>query len=167
MRPLNPRISFPRRPRVRRRRPPTSLACRCGCGRRCPPACGRCSRRTGREGGRARVRPASCGSRSCLTPGGDAIGAPALYISLVILCSKYAGARGAMILPPGADRAPGGWARGVAVGGAEGQALYATKGVRLAQNVQVGPCIPVRIQLETAEVGPTSGPTRRLSHLPL
>ena len=38
-------------------------------------------------------------------------------------------------------------------------------GVRLAQKMQVGPCIPVIIQLQKAEVGPTSGPTWRLSHL--
>ena len=31
----------------------------------------------------------------------------------------------------------------------------------------VGPCIPVGIQLYRAEVGPTSGPTWRLSHLAL
>ena len=31
--------------------------------------------------------------------------------------------------------------------------------------MRVGPCIPVGIQLEKAEVGPTSGPTWRLSHL--
>jgi hypothetical protein len=32
--------------------------------------------------------------------------------------------------------------------------------------MQVGPCIPVGIQLEKAEAGPTSGPTYwRLSHL--
>jgi hypothetical protein len=39
------------------------------------------------------------------------------------------------------------------------------KCVRLAQNIQVGPCISVGIQLEKAEVGPASGPTWRLSHL--
>ena len=33
--------------------------------------------------------------------------------------------------------------------------------------MQVGPRTPVRIQLQKAEVGPTSGPTRRLSHLGL
>jgi hypothetical protein len=33
------------------------------------------------------------------------------------------------------------------------------KGVRLAQKVQVGPCIHVGIQLEKAEVGPISRPT--------
>ena len=38
------------------------------------------------------------------------------------------------------------------------------KGVRLAQKLQVGPCIPVGTQLEKAEVGPASGPTWRLSH---
>jgi hypothetical protein len=38
------------------------------------------------------------------------------------------------------------------------------KGVSLAQKVQVGPCIPAGIQPEKAEVGPTSGPTWRLSH---
>ena len=38
------------------------------------------------------------------------------------------------------------------------------KGVRLAQKMQVGPCISVGIQLEKTEVGPTSGPTWRLSH---
>jgi hypothetical protein len=31
--------------------------------------------------------------------------------------------------------------------------------------MQVGPCIHVGIQLEKAEVGPTSGPTWRLSYL--
>ena len=41
------------------------------------------------------------------------------------------------------------------------------KGVRLAQKMRVGPRIPVGIRLERAEVGPTSGPTRRLSHFPL
>jgi hypothetical protein len=39
------------------------------------------------------------------------------------------------------------------------------KGVRLAQKIQVGPCVAVGIQLQRAEVGPTSGPTWRLSHL--
>ena len=38
------------------------------------------------------------------------------------------------------------------------------KGVRLAQKTQVGPRIPVGRQLEKAEGGPSSGPTRRLSH---
>jgi hypothetical protein len=38
------------------------------------------------------------------------------------------------------------------------------KAVRLAQNMQVGPCIPAGKQLERAEVGPTSGPTWRLPH---
>jgi hypothetical protein len=37
--------------------------------------------------------------------------------------------------------------------------------VRLAQKTQVGPCIPMGVQLEKAEVGPTSGPTWRLPHL--
>ena len=41
------------------------------------------------------------------------------------------------------------------------------KGVRLAQKMQVGPCTPAGIQLQKAGVGPTSGPTWRLSHLPL
>jgi hypothetical protein len=35
------------------------------------------------------------------------------------------------------------------------------KGVRLAHKMQVGPCIPVEIQLFRAEVGLASGPTRR------
>ena len=39
------------------------------------------------------------------------------------------------------------------------------KGVRSAQKMQVGPCIPVGIQLEQAEDGPTSGPAWHLSHL--
>ena len=38
------------------------------------------------------------------------------------------------------------------------------KGVRLAQTMQVRPRIPVGVWLENAEVGPKSGPTRRLSH---
>ena len=37
-------------------------------------------------------------------------------------------------------------------------------GVRLAQKMQVGPCISVGTQLLRAAVGPTSGPTWRLSH---
>ena len=43
--------------------------------------------------------------------------------------------------------------------------LLSEIGVRLAQKVQVGWCIPVGIQLEKAEVGPISGPTWRVSHL--
>jgi hypothetical protein len=39
------------------------------------------------------------------------------------------------------------------------------KGVRLAQQMEVGPCIPMGTQLGKAEVGPTSGPTGCLSHL--
>ena len=38
------------------------------------------------------------------------------------------------------------------------------KAVRLAQKMVGGPCITVGIQLQKAEVGPTSGPTWRLSH---
>ena len=36
---------------------------------------------------------------------------------------------------------------------------FSEQGVRLAQYVQVGPCVPVRIQLARAEIGPNSGPT--------
>jgi hypothetical protein len=42
-------------------------------------------------------------------------------------------------------------------------ASWSEKGVRLAQKMRVGPCIPAGIQLEKAGVGPTSGPTWRLS----
>ena len=45
------------------------------------------------------------------------------------------------------------------------QRLTSERGLNLAQKMQVGPCIPVITQLERAEVGPTSGPTWRLSHL--
>ena len=38
------------------------------------------------------------------------------------------------------------------------------KGVRLAQKMQAGPCIRVGVQLQKAEVGPSSGSTWRLSH---
>jgi hypothetical protein len=44
-------------------------------------------------------------------------------------------------------------------------ACCSEKGVRLAHKMRVGPYIPVGIQTEKAEVGPTSGPTWRLSHL--
>ena len=44
---------------------------------------------------------------------------------------------------------------------------WSEKGVRLAQKMQVGPCIPVGTQLYKAEIGPTSGPTWLLSHLVL
>jgi hypothetical protein len=37
-------------------------------------------------------------------------------------------------------------------------------GVRSAQRMQVGPRTPVGTHLEKAEVGPASGPTRRLAH---
>jgi hypothetical protein len=36
--------------------------------------------------------------------------------------------------------------------------------VRLAQKMAIGPCIPVGVQPQKAEVGPTSGPTWRFSH---
>jgi hypothetical protein len=67
---------------------------------------------------------------------------------------------------PGSNRRPG-----PSPPGSHSSAFYcrssaSEKGVRLAQKFQAGPCIPVGIQLEKAEVGPTSGPTRRgaLSH---
>ena len=41
---------------------------------------------------------------------------------------------------------------------------HSEKGVRLAQKMRVGTCMPVGMQLQTPEVGPTSGPTWRLSH---
>jgi hypothetical protein len=37
--------------------------------------------------------------------------------------------------------------------------VLSEEGVRLAETMHVGPCIPVGRQLEKAEVGPTSGPT--------
>ena len=43
------------------------------------------------------------------------------------------------------------------------KAAPSEQGVRLAQKMPVGPCIPAGIQLEKAEVGPISGPTGRLS----
>ena len=46
---------------------------------------------------------------------------------------------------------------------ASASARLSEGGARLAQTMQVGPCIPVGIQLYKAEVGPTSGPTWRLS----
>jgi hypothetical protein len=45
------------------------------------------------------------------------------------------------------------------------QAWQREAGVRLAQKMRVGPRIPVGIHLETADAGPTSRPTWRLSHL--
>ena len=45
-----------------------------------------------------------------------------------------------------------------------GTPLRSEKAVRLPQKIQVGPCISVGTQLNKAEVGPTSGPTWRLSH---
>ena len=41
---------------------------------------------------------------------------------------------------------------------------FSEKVVRLAQKVQVGPCIPLGMQPQKAVVGPTSGPTWCLSH---
>jgi hypothetical protein len=43
-------------------------------------------------------------------------------------------------------------------------ACRSEKGVRLAHKMRVGPYIPAGIQTENAEVGPTSGPTWRVSH---
>jgi hypothetical protein len=42
---------------------------------------------------------------------------------------------------------------------------WSEKGVRLTQQTQVGPCIPVGVQLWKAVVSPTFGPTWQLSHL--
>jgi hypothetical protein len=42
---------------------------------------------------------------------------------------------------------------------------WSEKGDRLAQQMQVGPCIPVGMQLWKAVVGPTFGPTWQLSYL--
>jgi hypothetical protein len=42
---------------------------------------------------------------------------------------------------------------------------FRERGLSLAQNMQAGPCVRVGIQLQRAEVGPTSGPTWRLAHL--
>jgi hypothetical protein len=50
-------------------------------------------------------------------------------------------------------------------GAATTRGAASEKGVRLAQIMPVGLCIPVGIQLYKAEIGPTSGPTRRLPHL--
>ena len=44
-------------------------------------------------------------------------------------------------------------------------ASWSEKGVRLAQKTQAGPCVSVGTQRWKAGVGPTSGPTRRRSHL--
>ena len=41
---------------------------------------------------------------------------------------------------------------------------FSEKGVRLAQKMQAVHAFLSEIQLQKAEVGPTSGPTRRLSH---
>ena len=49
-------------------------------------------------------------------------------------------------------------------GGAAPSAALSEQGVRLAQKMQVGSCIPVEIRLEKAEVGPTSGLTWRFSY---
>ena len=43
--------------------------------------------------------------------------------------------------------------------------LGSEEAVRFAQKMQVGPWIPMEIQLQRAEVGPTSGPTWRRSRL--
>jgi hypothetical protein len=45
------------------------------------------------------------------------------------------------------------------------QSPWSENGVRLAQKMPVGPCIPVGAQRQKAGVGPTSGPTWRVSHL--
>ena len=62
----------------------------------------------------------------------------------------------------GAKRARG----DLAIGDRPGADVLASEeGVRLAQKMRTGPCIPALTQLPKAEVGPASGPTRRLSHL--
>ena len=45
------------------------------------------------------------------------------------------------------------------------RATGASKVLGWPKKMQVGPCIPVGTQLSKAEVGPTSGPAWRLSHL--
>jgi hypothetical protein len=63
---------------------------------------------------------------------------------------------------PGASRSGTGGAR---AGASRCTRPGSERGVRLAQKMRVGPRIPVGIPLETADAGPTSRPTWRLSHL--
>jgi hypothetical protein len=56
------------------------------------------------------------------------------------------------------------WSAGGAATASPKSQSLSEKGVRLAQKMQVGPCIPMGIQLEKAGVGPTSRPTWRRSH---
>jgi hypothetical protein len=66
--------------------------------------------------------------------------------------------------PAAAAPAPRPWPAPT-VRGRCGRSGPSEKGVRLAQKMQVGPCILVGgIQLRKAEVGPTSGPTWHISH---
>ena len=59
---------------------------------------------------------------------------------------------------------PGDLARAGDLRPSGGGDAWSKQGVRLAQNMQVCPRSPVGTQEEEAEVGPTSGPARRLSH---
>jgi hypothetical protein len=67
--------------------------------------------------------------------------------------------RGAVCVPP-----PSAPPAGRGTPGPPRRPCLSETAIRLAQNVQVGPCIPVGKQLEKAEVGPTSRPTWRLPH---
>ena len=67
----------------------------------------------------------------------------------------------AYLTPPKAERAP---QVGTPARAPGPSSFFSKKDVRLAQNVQVGPYIPVGIQLQKAGAGPASGPARRLSH---
>ena len=83
---------------------------------------------------------------------GSAVAAPPL-VAIQQRVRRRAARHGAVGLAGRADR------RGAEL------ARQTENGVRLAQQkMQVGYCVPVGIQLQKAGVGPTSGPTWRLSH---
>ena len=96
---------------------------------------------------------------------------PALYISLhvVVIHTKQRGVcverRGGMTLPPSVSCTLVSSVPTRAWSWLSRQSSLSEKGVRLAQRMQVGTCVPVGMQLQKAEVGQTSGPTWSLSHL--
>jgi hypothetical protein len=108
-----------------------------------------CFFRGGSEGPHVKPSAVSRAARAAVIPGP---GSPRSSFSLHTRC------RSTQVLSRGSSAQRGGTRQSPC-------AALSEKGVRLAQNMRICPSIPVVIQLEKAEVGPTSGPTWHLSHL--
>jgi hypothetical protein len=94
-------------------------------------------------------------------------GTPLISIRDDQSCEEWRGLQGSAVIAPPLRAPPAGGSSSRRPSHAHSSCCPSDKGVRSAQKMQVGPCIPVGMQLEKAEVGPTSGPTANLASSPL